>query len=51
MEMTLADLIAGKFHVSPLITHRVPWREAAAAYERLVRDKVEDSLGIVIDWR
>jgi threonine dehydrogenase-like Zn-dependent dehydrogenase len=50
MEMTLADLIAGKFQVAPLITHRVPWREAAAAYERLVRDKVEDSLGIVIDW-
>jgi 2-desacetyl-2-hydroxyethyl bacteriochlorophyllide A dehydrogenase len=51
MEATLADLIAGKFHVAPLITHRVPWREAASAYERLVRDKAEDSLGIVIDWR
>ena len=51
IEATLADLIAGKFHVAPLITHRVPWREATSAYERLVRDKVEDSLGIVIDWR
>jgi len=51
MEMTLADLAAGKLHVDPLITHRVPWQEAAGAYERLVRDKTEDSLGIVIDWR
>jgi threonine dehydrogenase-like Zn-dependent dehydrogenase len=37
--------------VAPLITHRVPWREAKAAYEQLVRDKTEESLGIVIDWR
>ena len=43
--------MSGKFHVDPLITHRVPWQEAATAYERLVRDKAEDSLGIVIYWR
>ena len=51
MEATIADMVAGKLDVQPLITHRVPWRDAAGAYERLVRDKAEDSLGIVIDWR
>lgn len=50
LEATMAAIVAGSLHVEPLITHRVPWREAAAAYERLVRDKTEDSLGIVIDW-
>ncbi|NQU10316.1 zinc-binding dehydrogenase [bacterium] len=51
LESTIADIRADRFHVGPLITHRVPWRDAPRAYERLVRDKIEDSLGIVIDWR
>jgi len=50
MEATIADMVAGKLQVEPLITHRVPWQQAAAAYEHLVRDRAEDSLGIVIDW-
>ena len=50
LEATMAAIVAGSLHVEPLITHRVPWREAASAYERLVRDKAEDALGIVIDW-
>lgn len=37
--------------MEPLITHRVPWRDAVGVYERVVRDKAQDSLGIVIDWR
>ena len=51
LEATIANIVACKFHVGPLITHRFPWRDAAQAYERLVRDNQEDSLGIVIDWR
>jgi threonine dehydrogenase-like Zn-dependent dehydrogenase len=47
----MTDIVAGRFNVSELITHRVPYGDAAKAYERLVRDKAEDSLGIVIDWR
>ena len=50
MEATLADLVAGRLHVAPLITHRVPWQESQHCYEALVREKTEDSLGIVIDW-
>jgi 2-desacetyl-2-hydroxyethyl bacteriochlorophyllide A dehydrogenase len=51
MEATITDMVGGKLEVEPLITHRVPWRDAPGAYERLVRDREEDSLGIVIDWR
>ena len=51
LDATIAGILSGEFHVGPLITHRIPWQEAAVAYERLVRDKAEDSMGIVIDWR
>ena len=47
MEAALAD---GAFQVTPLITHEVDWRAAPSAYERLVRDRSEDALGIVISW-
>ncbi len=50
MEAALTALADGAFHVAPLITHQVDWGEAPAAYERLVRDKSEDSLGIAIHW-
>ena len=51
MEAALTALADGAFHVAPLITHQVDWDAAPAAYERLVRDKSEDALGIVIRWR
>ena len=47
---TIKALNNNNFNVEPLITHRVPWRDAPEAYERLVRDKTEESLGIVLDW-
>lgn len=50
MEATIADLAAGRLHVEPLITHRTRWQHAQRCYEALVRDKTEDSLGIVIEW-
>ena len=50
MEAALAALAGGAFQVNPLITHQVDWRAAPSAYERLVRDRSEDALGIVIRW-
>ena len=50
LEATLAAIRAGEFEVEGLVTHRVSWREAAEAYRRLVWDKAEEFLGIVIDW-
>ena len=50
MEATLSDMVAGKLTVEPLITHRVRWEESVWAYEALVRDRAEESLGIVINW-
>ena len=47
---TIKALSRNDFNVEPLITHRIPWRDAPGAYERLVRDKTEESLGIVLDW-
>lgn len=50
MEAALTALADGAFQVTPLITHQVDWRAAPSAYERLVRDRSEDALGIVIRW-
>ena len=50
MEAALAALARGDFQVTPLITHEVDWRTAPSAYERLVRDRSEDALGIAIRW-
>ena len=50
MLATLKSMEKEDLVISPLITHRVPWRNAPDAYERLVRDKSEESLGIIVDW-
>lgn len=43
------DLSRGVPTISPLITHRVPYREAPAAY-RLVVEHPERCLGMVLQW-
>jgi 2-desacetyl-2-hydroxyethyl bacteriochlorophyllide A dehydrogenase len=43
------DLSRGRPTVAPLITHRVPYREAPDAY-RLVVEHPEQSLGMVFHW-
>ncbi len=50
LQATLAAIRAGEFEVEGLVTHRVSWRNAAEAYRRLVWEKAEEFLGIVIDW-
>jgi bacteriochlorophyllide a dehydrogenase len=44
------DISEGVFQISPLITHQVPYRDASAAYDLLLRHP-ERTLGMVIDWR
>ena len=44
-----ADLAAGRVVIEPLITHRIPYTEAAAAYE-LVVEHPEQTLGMVLTW-
>ena len=43
------DLATGALAIEPLITHRIPYTDAAAAYE-LVVEHPERSLGMVLDW-
>jgi 3-hydroxyethyl bacteriochlorophyllide a dehydrogenase len=43
------DLAAGRVVIEPLITHRIPYADAAAAYE-LVVEHSEASLGMVLTW-
>jgi 3-hydroxyethyl bacteriochlorophyllide a dehydrogenase len=43
------DLKTGRLVIEPLITHRIPYRDAAAAYD-LVMHHPERSLGMVLDW-
>jgi len=43
------DMKTGALRLDPLITHRIPFRDAAAAYE-LVVEHPEASLGMVFDW-
>lgn len=51
MEATLKLVKGGQMEVEGLVTHRVAWPHAAEAYKRLVWNKEEDFLGIVIDWQ
>lgn len=44
-----ADLAAGRIAIEPLITHRIPYTDAAAAFE-LVVNHPERSLGMVLSW-
>lgn len=43
------DISAHKFAISPLITHRIPFREAPEAF-RLVTENPDQSLGMVLNW-
>ena len=43
------DLASGRLVIGPLITHRIPFRDAGAAYELVLRHP-ERSLGMVLDW-
>lgn len=43
------DMAADRIAIDPLITHRIPYREAASAYQ-LVLDHPEQSLGMVFSW-
>jgi 2-desacetyl-2-hydroxyethyl bacteriochlorophyllide A dehydrogenase len=44
-----ADLASGSLAIDPLITHRIPFRDAQEAYD-LVVEHPERSLGMVLDW-
>lgn len=50
LEATLELIQSGEFEVEQLVTHLVRWDRAPEAYRRLVWDKAEEFLGIVIDW-
>jgi 2-desacetyl-2-hydroxyethyl bacteriochlorophyllide A dehydrogenase len=50
MDKALKALASGKLSVAPLITHLVKAADAPAAYDKLVLNPGEFSLGIVIDW-
>lgn len=43
------DMADGRIAIEPLITHRIPFKDAVDAY-RLVLDHPERSLGMVLDW-
>ncbi|HEV8563650.1 MAG TPA: zinc-binding alcohol dehydrogenase [Actinomycetota bacterium] len=43
------DMATGRIAIEPLITHRIPFRDAGEAYE-LVVEHPERSLGMVLDW-
>ncbi|HEY7044010.1 MAG TPA: zinc-binding alcohol dehydrogenase [Nocardioidaceae bacterium] len=43
------DMAKGSIAIDPLITHRMPYRDAHQVYE-LVVDHPEQSLGMVLDW-
>lgn len=43
------DMARGRIAITPLITHRIPFRDAHDAYE-LVVNHPERSLGMVLDW-
>jgi len=50
MDRTLAAIHEGWLQTVPLITHVVPAEEVAAAW-RLILEKPEFFLGVVLDWR
>jgi 2-desacetyl-2-hydroxyethyl bacteriochlorophyllide A dehydrogenase len=50
LEATLALIESRRMEVEDLVTHVVQWEQAAEAYKRLVWNKEEEFLGIVIIW-
>jgi 3-hydroxyethyl bacteriochlorophyllide a dehydrogenase len=49
MDDTLALLAAGHLQTTPLITHHFPVEQAAAAW-RLIAEKRDGVLGVILDW-
>ena len=49
MEATLELVASGVLRVSPLITHRLPAKDAPEAF-RLILEKAHPFLGILLDW-
>ena len=49
LETTFSLLLAGKLHLKPLISHRLPPAEIDRAYAGLANDK-ETYLGVILDW-
>ena len=48
-EIVMALIAAGRLHVAPLCTHRLPPERAPAAYAGL-RDRKDEYIGVVFDW-
>jgi threonine dehydrogenase-like Zn-dependent dehydrogenase len=44
-----ADLATGDVIIEPLITHRIPYTDAVAAFDLVVHHP-ERSLGMVLEW-
>jgi 2-desacetyl-2-hydroxyethyl bacteriochlorophyllide A dehydrogenase len=49
VELIYELLAAGKLHVAPLISHRLPAEEIGRAYEGLLNKK-DEYFGVVLDW-
>ncbi len=50
VRLCLKLLAAGRIQVEPLLSERIPFRDARRAYD-LVLDQRRDVLGIILDWR
>jgi L-iditol 2-dehydrogenase len=50
MEATLALMAQKKIQFAPLVTHRVPFTRASEMY-RMIADKTEAHLGVVLEWK
>ncbi len=48
--LTIEMLRKGQLNIAPMITHRLPWRELPAIYDRLAKGEKE-IVGIVLDWK
>jgi 3-hydroxyethyl bacteriochlorophyllide a dehydrogenase len=49
MDRTLELIAEGRLQTLPLLTHRFPVEQAAEAW-RVIEDRAEPSLGVVLDW-
>jgi 2-desacetyl-2-hydroxyethyl bacteriochlorophyllide A dehydrogenase len=50
LEATLGLVAERKMEVEDLVTHKIPWPYAAGVYRKLVWDKAEEFMAVVIDW-
>ena len=49
MDQTLALVANGTLETLPLITHHFPVADAAGAW-KLIEEKTEPVLGVILDW-